>query len=73
LDFENCGVDLHLSKIAEVMVKWETLAPALGLTPVEISDIEQNNITGLKKPLQRLVQSFVPSWVAKLQRNDQSE
>ena len=40
LDQEHEGVDIHLGKIADCILKWEAkLAPALGLTPAEISDI----------------------------------
>jgi len=53
LDFDRGGVDLHLGEIAHNMVDWETLAPRLGLTDVEISDIKQNNNTNLTRHLQR--------------------
>ncbi len=42
VDFENGGVDLHLGEIADVLEDWEDVAPALGLTGIEISDIQDS-------------------------------
>ena len=50
LDQENDGADIHLGKIADAMVNWDTeLAPALGLTSNQVSDIkEMENAQQLK-------------------------
>ena len=40
VDCENEDVDLHLNKIAEVMMEWASVAPLLRLTPIEVDDIE---------------------------------
>lgn len=52
LDYDHRGVDLHLSQIADSMLNWESLAPLLKLTDVEMEDITYSN----RDPaLQRLV------------------
>ena len=41
LDFENCGVPLHLGKIADFMYEWEgPVAEQLGLTLADVVAIK---------------------------------
>ena len=53
VDFEHHGVDRDLHEIAKNMKNWDgDIAPPLGLTPVEISDIQES----IRKPqMQRSV------------------
>ena len=47
VDFEHHGVERDLHEIAKNMKNWDSdIAPPLGLTPVEISDIQES----LRKP-----------------------
>ena len=55
VDFENQGVDLHLTEIAQVMRDWEDVAPLLRLTLIEITDIKEAFI---KPRRQRLAKSY---------------
>ena len=44
MDQENDGRDVHLGKIVDSMVEWDTkLAPALGLTSTEVHDIKETH------------------------------
>ena len=51
------GVDLHLGELAHLLVDWELLAPKLGLTNVDVSDVHSDNYRFAE--LQRLVKYFV--------------
>ena len=46
------GVDLHLGELAHLLVGWELLAPKLGLSDVDVSDVHSNNKSA---ELERLV------------------
>jgi hypothetical protein len=43
VDYQNDGVDEHLGELADVLEKWEEIAPWLGLTSIEIDDIKKEN------------------------------
>ena len=44
MDQEHDGAEIHLGKIADAMVAWDTkLAPALGLTAAEVRDIVETH------------------------------
>ena len=46
------GVDLHLGELAHLLVDWELLAPKLGLSDVDVSDVHSDNKSA---ELERLV------------------
>ena len=41
MDFERSDVDLHITEIADVLEKWEDVAPHLGLSGINIEDIKK--------------------------------
>ncbi len=41
--------DLHIYEIAKVLVKWEEIAPFLGLDPVKVIDISSSGVSGALK------------------------
>ena len=45
VDFEHGRVQKHLMDIADLLLNWELAAPSLGLSPIEISDVQSNNRT----------------------------
>ena len=43
VDFEHGGVQIDLMQIADFLLNWELAAPSLGLSPIEISDVQSND------------------------------
>ena len=54
------GVDLHLGELAHLLVDWELLAPKLGLSDVDISDVHSDNRSAELERLVSIVKLRVP-------------